>query len=245
MFKSITSIFLAFSTFFSAFFTQLERIPENRYNSDITFQTISNEEIEISDKEKQMCRDWFDKNLRLEYDDYDLPYDFKAGGKSLRKNLEYWDITVSEESKTGAVHSGGKTSYITFTHKLSSLKATVEATIYEDNATCEWTVYIANNGNEDSPVIADFYAADTSLQLKNAELYYSKGSFDEPYDFALMNNKLSLFPASFTSKDGRSTDTYLSYFNVSGKNSGIVLGVGWTGLWKAEFSKIASEVSFK
>lgn len=245
MFKSITSIFLAISTFFSAFFTQLERIPENRYNSDITFQTISDEEIEISEKEKQMCRDWFDKNLRLADDDYELPYDFKAGGKSLRKNLEDWDTTVSEESRTGAVHSGGKTSYITFTHKLSSLKATVEATIYEDNATCEWTVYIANNGNEDSPVIGDFYAADTSLELKKAELYYSKGSFDEPYDFALMNKKLSLFPTSFTSKDGRSTDTYLSYFNVSGKDSGIILGVGWTGLWKAEFSKIASEVSFK
>ncbi len=245
MFKFLTSIFLAISTFFGAFFTEIERLPENKYNSDITFESISAEELNISEKEKEQCRDWFDTNLRLVKDGGELPYDFKVGGKALGNNIDKWDITVGEESEVGAVYNGGKTTYITLRHKKSDIEATVEATIYEENATCEWTVYITNEGDENSPVISDFYAADTDFEIKNAELYYSKGSHDEPYDFALMHKKLSLFPAVFTSEDGRSTDTYLPYFNISGEDLGIILGIGWTGLWKADISKAVGEVSVK
>ncbi|MBR6531857.1 MAG: alpha-galactosidase [Clostridia bacterium] len=245
MFKFITSIFLVISTFFGAFFTEIERLPENKYNSNITFESISAEETKISEKEKQMCRDWFDKNLRLTDGIDTLPYNFKIGSKSLNNNLDKWDISVGEESQTGAVYVGGKTTYITLKHKSSSLEATVEATIYEENATCEWTVYIVNEGEENSPVISDFYAAYTEFDLKNAELYYSKGSHDEPYDFALMQKNLTIFPSTFTSEDGRSTDTYLPYFNISGKGAGVVLGVGWTGLWKADISNVINGVSIK
>ncbi|MBO5421763.1 MAG: alpha-galactosidase [Clostridia bacterium] len=245
MVKSITSIFLTIATFFGAFFTQLERIPENKYNSDITFENISAEETKISESEKQMCRDWFDENILLKGDIEELPYNFKVGGKTLNKNIEDWNISVGEESETGAVYNGGKTVYITLEHKSNSLEATVEATIYEENATCEWTVYIANKGEENSPVISDFYAADTDFKLKKAKLYYSKGSKDEPYDFALMQKNLTAFPSSFTSEDGRATDTYLPYFNISGKDTGIVLGVGWTGLWKADINAVAGRVNIK
>lgn len=245
MFKIIMSVFMMISSCFGAFITELERLPQNKYNSDINFESISAEETKISEEEKQMCRNWFDKNILLEGEADELPYNFKVGRKSLNKNIDDWNISISKESETGAVYNGGKTSYITLTHKSSSLEATVEATIYEDNATCEWTVYIANEGEENSPVISDFYAADTEFNLKKAEIYYSKGSKDEPYDFALMQKNLTAFPSSFTSEDGRSTDTYLPYFNISGKDAGIVLGVGWTGLWKTDISKIAGNVTVK
>lgn len=245
MFKGIMSVFLAIASFFSSFVVQIERIPENKYNSNITFESISADEIAINDKEKQDCRDWFNENLLLS-DGYDeLPYDFTVGGKALSRNVDDWDISVSKESESGAVYKGGKTSYITLEHKSSSLVATVEATIYEENATCEWTVFIENEGAENSPVISKFYAADTALEIKKAELYYSKGSKDETYDFALMQKNLTVFPSTFTSEDGRSTDTYLPYFNVSGEDAGIVLGVGWTGLWKTDISKTAGKVNLK
>lgn len=245
MFKSIMSVFLAISTFFSSLFIGIEKIPENKYNSDIIFESISADDIKISNEEKQRCRDWFNKNLLLSAGCDELPYDFKVGGKKLCNNIDDWDISVGKEGETGAVYRGGKTSYITLAHKSSSLVATVEATIYEENATCEWTVFIKNDGDENSPVISNFYSADTAFEIKKAELYYSKGSKDEPYDFAIMQKKLTAFPSSFTSEDGRSTDTYLPYFNLSGKDSGIVLGIGWTGLWKADINQVASKINIK
>ncbi len=245
MFEFIMAFFLLVSNFFSSFVTQIERLPENKYNSNIVFESITAEETKISEKEKQLCRDWFDKNLLLTQGADKLPYDFKVGGKALSKNIENWDITVSAESETGAVYKGGKTSYITLTHKSSAIKAIVEATIYEENATCEWTVYIANEGEDNSPVISEFYAADTNLNISNAQLYYSKGSYDEPYDFALMQKKLSVIPKRFTSYDGRATDNYLSYFNISGENGGVVLGIGWTGLWQADINQSSKTVDIK
>ncbi|MBQ8027478.1 MAG: alpha-galactosidase, partial [Clostridia bacterium] len=224
---------------------QIERIPENKYNGDITFESMSAEENRINEEEIRLCRSWFDENIRMQGDTKVLPYDFKVGGKSLNKNVDNWDITVGAESEIGAVYSGGKTTYITLAHKLSSLKATVEATIYEENATCEWTVYILNEGTGNSPVISDFYAVNTSIDAENSQLYYSKGSYDEPYDFALMNKKLTAFPLKFTSYDGRSTDNYLSYFNISGENGGVVFAVGWTGLWQADIRQSGKTVDIK
>ncbi len=245
MLNFLMAIVVFFQGCFGAFITELERLPENKYNTDITFESIKAEEIKISENEKIQCRQWFDKNIRLTDGVKNLPYDFKVKGKSLNKNLSDWDISVGEESEIGEVYRGGETTYVTLRHKSSSLEATVEATIYEGNATCEWTVFIKNHGEDNSPVIKDFYAANTELCIEKAELYYSKGSKDEPYDFALMNKNLTAFPSVFTSEDGRSTDTYLSYFNINGKNNGVILGIGWTGLWEAEISSAFGDVTVK
>ena len=245
MFKFLMAFFMLVSSFFSDLFVQIERLPENKYNSDITFESISADENRISEDEIRLCRSWFDENIRMQGNVEFLPYDFKVGGKSLGKNIDDWDISVGAESETGAFYRGGKTTYITLYHKSSAVTATVEATIYEEKATCEWTVYIKNTGEENSPVISDFYAVNTSIDVQNPQLYYSKGSYDEPYDFALMNKKLTAFPLKFTSYDGRATDNYLPYFNISGEDGGVVFAVGWTSLWQAEISRGIGDVSVK
>ena len=241
----LMAIFMLISSCFSNLFTQIERLPENKYNSNISFNCITAEENEISEKEKQLCRSWFDEKLLLRSGSQDLPYDLKVGGKSLVKNINDWDVYVGAESDEGTVYKGGKTSYITLSHKLSDLEATVEATIYEKNATCEWTVSVRNSGGSDSPVISDFYAANTAFAIEEAQLYYSMGSCDNPYDFAMMQRCLSLIPSVFVSDDGRSTDINLPYFNISGKNGGIVLGIGWTGLWRTDLSAFGGDVFVK
>lgn len=245
MSEFIMAIVMFFSSLFGGFVTFFERLPENKYNQDIVFESITAEETKVSEKDKQLCRSWFDENLRLTGDAEKLPYDFTVGGKQLSKNIADWDISVGDESQTGAVYSGGKTTYITLTHKSSGLKATVEATIYEAFATCDWTVYIENTAQENSPVVSSFYAVNTALYIENAELFYSKGSYDEPYDFALMQKSLSPIPKIFKSYDGRPTDNYLPYFNVSGENCGVVFGVGWSGLWKAEIAQSGESVIIK
>ncbi|MBR3754060.1 MAG: alpha-galactosidase [Clostridia bacterium] len=245
MSEFIMAIVMFFSSLFGSFVTFFERLPENQYNADIVFESITAEETKISEKEKQLCREWFDNNILLKGDVRNLPYDFNVADKALNKNIDDWDISVGGESQTGAVYKDGKTTYVYLTHKSSGLKATVEATIYEDFATCEWTVYIENTAQENSPVVSSFYAVNTALNIENAQAYYSKGSYDEPYDFALMQKSLSIIPKTFTSYDGRPTDKYLPYFNISGENGGVVFGVGWSGLWQADIAASGKSVSIK
>jgi len=241
----ILVIFYFVSSFFTLLFTDIEKIPEIPYNQVINFESVSADDVPLTESEKLACRQWYDSNILFRNGIEELPYDFKVGGKSLNKNLDEWEISVSPESEVGEVYRNGKTSYITLKHKSSGIAATVEATIYEENATCEWTVFIKNEAGENSPVISDFYALDKAFDTGDTTVYYSKGSRDEPYDFALMKKNLTAFPATFDSIEGRSTDNYLPYFNFSGENCDMVLGVGWSGYWKTEMKEISGKTSIK
>lgn len=233
------------SSFFTLLFTDVEKIPEIPYNQAVSFESISADEIPLTESEKLACREWYDENILLKGDVRELPYNFKVGGKSVCKNLDNWEISVSDESEAGAVYRNGKTSYITLKHKSSGLTATVEATIYEAYATCEWTVFIKNEAEDNSPVISDFYALDKDFETGDTTVLYSKGSRDEPYDFAIMKKKLSAFPMTFDSIEGRSTDNYLPYFNLSGEKSDLVLGVGWSGFWETTMKEMSGRTSVK
>lgn len=197
--------------------------------ADFGFDSISAEEMKISESEKRLCREWYNKNI-LSDGSAKPAYNFTAGGRTLRNNLDDWSISVGNESETGAVRKGGKTSYITLNHKKSGLSATVEATIYEDFATCEWTVYIKNTADKKSPVIKNFYAADTVFDIKNPDLYFSKGSVPEANDFELYKSFVNNLPMQFNANGGRS-GSFLPFFNFCGSNYGAVMAVGWTGQW--------------
>lgn len=244
--KEFIAVILYFiSSFFTSLFTDADFIPQIPYNQVINFENISAEEIPLTEGEKLTCRNWYDENILLKSDVKELPFDFKADGNKLSKNIDDWTVSVSEESEEGAVYRKGKTSYVTFTHKKSGLVATVEATIYEENATCEWTVFIKNNSEENSPVISAFNAIDKSFETGDTTVFYSKGSHDEPYDFAMMKKPLTAFTSVFDSIEGRSTDNYLPYFNISGEKCDLILGIGWSGFWKAEMNEISGNTHIK
>lgn len=233
------------SSFFSLLVTDAEKIPYIPYYKPVNFDQISAEEMNLTEAEKQKCRNWYDDKILLKNEKKELPYDFKIGNKSINKNLDEWDLNVSEESEVGKIYRGGKTAYITLTHKESGIVATVEATIYEENATCEWTVYIKNEADTNSKTISDFYAVNETFETGDSKVYYSKGSRDEPYDFMLMEKDLNCVPMNFDSVEGRSTDNYLPYFNISGESGGMILGIGWSGFWKTTLKETSGKVSMK
>lgn len=196
--------------------------------TDFGFAPITGEALKVTEGEKERCRGWYEDNVLCT--DGKPAYDFTVGGKKLSRHLNDWDISVGEESETGAVRRGGKTTYITLRHKKSALTATVEATIYENNATCEWTVFIQNTGSKKSPVIKDFYAADCTVDTGLSTLYVSRGSRPNSDDFELLKSLVSPTPMMINANGGRS-GSWLPYFNISGKNFGVVMAVGWTGQW--------------
>lgn len=210
--------------------------------ADFSFDSVEADELVVSDEEKKRCRDWYEENILT---DSDPAYNFKVGVKEFRNNIDDWTFEIGKESKVGEVRRAGKTTYITLTHKKTNLVATVEATIYEDTASCEWTVYIENKGKENSPTVSDLYAADCIIPTgRKAEAYFSKGSFTEADDFELMKTTLSPVAMKFTANGGR-TESFMPYFNMLGKDGGVVLAVGWTGQWYTSLTQKLDGVKIK
>ncbi len=215
----------------------MENIKAMEYKKNIEFGTITAEEMELTDSEKTLCNEWY--NEKFGSDEY--PFTFKVDGEEF--NPAEWSKEIKKASHNGKTYQGGKTEYLILSNKEKGLEVTVEATSFEENATCQWTVYIKNTGNENSGVISDFYALNSSVSTGGAELYYSMGSDTAASDFSLIRKTLSSSVREFAGVDGKPTEKYLPYFNISGENYGVVLGIGWTGQWYAGLSETNGETN--
>ncbi len=207
-----------------------ENIKALEYKKKIQFDTISAEEMNLTAAEKDLCTKWFDDNFRSEDGGY--PFTFKVDGEEF--NPTEWDKKIEKSDKS---YPGGKTKNLVLTNSEKGLEVTVEVTVFEKKATCQWTVYIKNTGKGNSGVISDFYAFDSALPTGAAQLYYSLGSDTAASDFSLIKKNLSSIKKTFSGADGKPTQTYLPYFNISGKDYGVILGIGWTGQWEATLSE--------
>ena len=212
-----------------------ENIKAISYKKNIRFDSITAEEMNLTDSEKKLCTDWLNDNFFSENEKY--PFTFKVDGEEF--NPADWKIIPSPTPDIEArnIYKNSKTDYIVLANEEKGLEVTIEATEFSDNATCQWTVYIKNTGENNSGVISDFYALDSSFNTGSAELYYSMGSDTAASDFSLIKKDLSFIERKFSGTDGKPTEAYLPYFNIHGENCGIILGIGWTGQWAAGLSE--------
>ena len=216
-----------------------ENIKALEYKKNIRFDSISAEEMNLTDAEKKLCLKWYEENFFSKNDDY--PFTFKVDGENF--NPAEWEYCLTESPEFGTVYSGGQTEYIVLTNDAKGLEVKVEVTTFEENATCQWTVYIKNTGTGNSGVISDFYGLDSAFATGDAELYYSMGSDTAASDFSLIKKKLSFVEKKFSGNDGKPTETYLPYFNLLGENYSMILGIGWTGQWAATLSETKGETN--
>lgn len=205
------------------------------YKKNIGFDRISAEEIKITEAEKNRTEEWFNDNFFGENSEY--PFTFKVDGEEF--NPDEWEKSSvpTPDIEAGNIYRNGKTEFIVLTSKDKGLEVTAEATVFSENATCQWTVYIKNTGNADSGVISDFYALDSSFATGKSELYYSMGSDTSASDFSLINKTLSNGEKKFSATDGKPTEKFLPFFNICGENYGMILGIGWTGQWAATMAE--------
>ena len=213
--------------------------------ADIEFQSIDAQGTATTRRENMNVREWFDENvINTDFEKNAPVYNFKIGSELFSETLDEWTASVSKESRTGKYHTGGKTTFVTLKNE-DGITVTVEATIYEEATTCEWTLFIKNNGETDSEVISDFYAADMSYDTGDTDLYYSRGSTSRNDDFTLLKTSIPSSFVNFYPNEGRSSDKYLPYFNFCGKRTSFVLGIGWTGEWNMAVKKEGNNTFFK
>ncbi len=211
----------------------MENIKALSYKKNIQFDTISAEEMAVTQEEKDLCAQWLNDNFLGE--NFKYPFTFKLDGKEF--DATEWNCDITPVDEKDSPYTGGQTKYITLTGIKNALKVTVELTTFTNNATSQWVVYIENTGAENSGVISDFYAIDTAFETGKADLYYSMGSDTAASDFSLIKKSLGAVERTFSGNEGKPTEAYLPYFNIHGENYGMILGIGWTGQWCAGLSE--------
>lgn len=212
-------------------------------STDLGFDPISAQNIAVNEQDKKLCRDWFDENIVNAGSNDRVPaYDFEIKGKSFRDNLDDWSFTVLCKDQKYEKYRNGLLSRVAFESEKYGIRGMVEAVIYENFATCEWTVYLENTADKDSAKISNFNAIDYDFKLNRPDVYASLGSTSTASDFTLIKvdgtgNHI------FDCNNGRSSEYYLPYFNISGKDYGVCAAIGWSGQWQADVDIESDSVS--
>jgi len=147
---------------------------------------------------------------------------------------------------------------------------TVEKKEYKEFNALEWVVYFENTSNKNTDIFSNICDCDTMLPLKylgetkagympksgNACVITMNGSV-EGFNY-WENDKVSateynfnyeyldkISTKSFANVNGRSSDKTMPFFDVTSRGEGYVVAIGWTGDWKAEFSKLEQGVKVK
>jgi len=169
--------------------------------------------------------------------DVSPPFSFRYEDRSSTLFIKDWKFRWKKEQLDDV-----RTEY-TFKYEdpESKLQVRCECVLFEDFPAVEWVVKFKNNGKEDTSIIENIQALDTTFKRRGKGdfvLHRALGSSASRKDFApvdeLINHILYFSPVG-----GRSSNTTaLPFFNIeAGGNGGVMVGIGWTGQWATTFAK--------
>jgi alpha-galactosidase len=169
------------------------------------------------------------------------PVDFLCDGKPLAELLPGWTRSAGE-----AVERDGLTVHpVTWRDPASGLELRLEAKTSADFPVVEWVPYLKNTGSEESPLIENIQSLSGHWCGGNSiSLHRSRGSGSCLEDFQYQSAPLPLGATeSMKSGDGywkggggRSSHEWLPFFNLQDGDGGVIVAIGWTGQWVAEFA---------
>ena len=131
---------------------------------------------------------------------------------------------------------------LSFHHLMNDLELRLELIEYRDFPVLEWTVYVKNNSDKDSPIIDNLMGFNARVNReKDGEfiLHHNAGSFTGMSSYAPFTTTIEKGTyRTFGAYKGRPSDTDMPYFNLElAKDSGFVFAVGWPGQWKTELMR--------
>ena len=128
----------------------------------------------------------------------------------------------------------------TYTDPATGLVVRCVGTEFHDFPAIEWVAHFTNAGKQDTPILEDIQALDGVLPLPGVGatvLHSAKGGVASGEDFAPLRLPL---PAGgkqrLAADEGRSSSKVLPFFNLEQPGGGVVVALGWTGNWVADFA---------
>lgn len=117
----------------------------------------------------------------------------------------------------------------------------IETRRYSVFGAAEWRPGVKREAGEEPEVLHDVNSADFVVVFPSPNsitLHWSKGSHAETSDFEPREQGLDEgAPIALISFGGRSSDGVMPYFNLSDGSGGVILAIGWTGDWRASFTR--------
>jgi alpha-galactosidase len=161
------------------------------------------------------------------------PFAFTYGGRPVVELLPQWNVTRSaagDAARTVAWRDPG-----------TGLECRLEQQLFPGYPAVEWVLRLKNTGTQDTPLIEDIQPLAMDWHAAGeAHLRRSVGSPCRPDDF---NYRIDALPRGETIRmaagGGRSSNAWLPFFNLQTAATGVILAIGWTGQWAAEFARDA------
>lgn len=171
------------------------------------------------------------------------PFSFRCGDRPAES------FFASGRHEVGDLANGIRPHRFRWQDSATGLACTCEMKAFEDFPAVEWVVHFTNTGREDTPLLTDIRALDMEWTGSPAILHRSRGSDENPLDFQYFSEAMRTIrgPRSIGrmtsggpwatpgALDGRSSVEWLPFFNLQTGGDGIILAVGWSGAWAAEF----------
>jgi alpha-galactosidase len=170
------------------------------------------------------------------------PFSFRLGGRASAELLGAWQVTRAE--KPGG--AGVKVQVVTWRDPQSGLECEMEQQTFAGFPAVEWVLRFRNTGKTDTPLIEDIrpldidWAADKdrTWNMDDTFLRRSRGSPCTPGDFEYLVAPLPVGETiRMAAGGGRSSNAWLPFFNLQSGKKGVMVGIGWSGQWAAEFAR--------
>lgn len=128
----------------------------------------------------------------------------------------------------------------------TGLRVQLEVQAYRDYPVYEWTLWLENTGNVDTPVISDVMGGDFTLRAGSPVLHHGTGDNCTKENYQTIAVPLS--PGAVTSlapSGGRSCNGSFPYLRVLFDGGGLNIAIGWPGQWKADVRGTADGFSLQ
>jgi len=204
---------------------------------------------------------WLAQHFTRGQSEITAPFSFTYDGQPSAKLLSRWpmqhNVRVLDDARIEHTQ--------TWTDPATHLQVQCTAIEYCDFPSVEWVVHFQNHGAQDSLVLADIQAIDTTFERTptpaiSAERKIIMGVLQgedlgkqQPHEFVLHHQTGSPCLATdyqpfetvlgpnaekrIATKGGRSSNSDLPYFNLALPSEGIIVVVGWPGQWAANFER--------
>ena len=167
-----------------------------------------------------------------------LPFfSFVYDGRHSSEFLRSWKCEMGLRTD----RDGRSLTTVTYTDAKTKMQVRLDGVRYPDFPTVEWTIHFKYSGNEDSPILSDILAMDTTLKGdEGAEftLHRNKGDNCTADSFEPIHEPLpAKAQIDVANTGGRPTQISFPYFNIQAGGRGFIVAVSWAGQWRTQFTR--------
>jgi len=164
------------------------------------------------------------------------PFSFLYDGRSSDIVLETWKVSRADPVKQP---DGREVATSQWSEPRSGLTVTWQVTRFPDADAVDWILYFENTGKADTAIVENVQALDLNVETPRPSgvpylLHKTHGGTPDPQQFepSLLTVDAK-HPQSLDAGHGRSSGKDLPFFKVETGLGSIIVGVGWSGYWKA------------